>query len=51
MTDHEEDELKTEKLKKEAERKTTRLVWLGVIVLLLVVIIIGLIFHYSPTFK
>ena len=47
----EDDELKGEKLKKEAERSINRLIWLGVIVLFLVVIIIGLLLHYSPRYK
>jgi hypothetical protein len=51
MTDHEEDELKSEKLKKKADREINKLIWLGVIVLFLIVIIIGLLLHYSPSYK
>jgi cell division septal protein FtsQ len=50
MTD-EEDEFKSEELKKKAERSINRLIWLGVIVLFLIVLIIGFFLHYSPRFK
>jgi amino acid permease len=40
----------SEKLKKESEKAITRLILLGAIILFLIVIIIGLLLHYSPKY-
>jgi cell division septal protein FtsQ len=51
MTYQEDDEFKSEKLKKESERAITRLILLGAIVLLLIVIIIGFLIRNSLSYK
>jgi len=50
MSNQEEDKFRSEELKKDAERSINRLIWLGVIVLFLIVLIIGLLLHYSPRY-
>jgi hypothetical protein len=47
MTDYENDEYKSQELKKKTERTIARLIILGAISLLLIVIIIGIIIHNS----
>jgi hypothetical protein len=46
-----DDELERERLKRESERKITRLILLGAIVLLLTVIIIGFLIRNPITYK
>jgi len=50
MIDEEEKKLKSEELKKESERSINTLIWLGVITLFMIVLIIGLLLHYSPRY-
>jgi|WetSurMetagenome_2_1015567.scaffolds.fasta_scaffold253074_1 hypothetical protein len=50
MTDQ-DDELENERLKKDSERKITKLILLGAIVLLLTVIIIGFLIRNPITYK
>lgn len=51
MTDEEDEEYKSEKLKKEGEKAINRLILLGAIALLLIVIIIGFLIHNTVTYK